>query len=175
MKASGLMVGIVFILAAGIAVAQPVTQVTPMVFEGTQSLHLSGRLDDDGDDIGLSLSGRGGIFIQDFFQVGLFLSGGFRGSDYKTFGAGGFAEYSFYNDDPLVPYVGASLGLNWMDIGEHSDTYLELQGYGGVRYFFVNHAAVGLELVLKAATDDVYNKSQDAFDWVVRLVTTFFF
>ena len=75
----------------------------------------------------------------------------------------------------LVPYVGGSVGLLWVDTERDSDTAIEASGYGGARYFFVDYAAIGAALVLNVATEDMYNGGEDAIDWTAVLNTSWYF
>ncbi len=162
----------VCLAAVGVASAQAVN---PMITEGTKAFRVSGSIDDDGDDIGFFFSGKAGYFPMDYVEAGAFLSFGLRGSDYKSFSLGGYGEYNFFSDNPLVPFVGASLGLTYWEYGRFDETFVEIKGYGGARYFFVDHAAVGADLALMYATEDIYNRGKDAFDWAIRLHTSWYF
>ncbi len=147
----------------------------PMLQQGTRAVGLSGRIDDDGDDLGVFMSGSAGYFIMDYVEVGIAVSGGFRGSDFKTLSVGGYGEFNFDIGSDLVPYIGAQAGLTWYDTKFDDDTVLEFGAYGGARYFFINYAAIGADLLVKAATEDIYNGGKDATDWVIRLLTTWYF
>ncbi|NQU39348.1 MAG: hypothetical protein HQ523_05300 [Lentisphaerae bacterium] len=149
--------------------------VQPMMMQGAREIALSGSLDDDGEDMGLSLSGRYGFFLVDGVEAGAYGGLGFRGSDSKDLSLGVFGEYNFDQGGALVPYAGGGAGWAWMDRGAADDSYLELQGWGGAKYFFVDYAAIGVELVLKVASEDVYNGYDDGIDWLFRLTTRWFF
>ena len=147
----------------------------PLFFAGTRTLNVDGLIDDDGDDMGIALNLSMGWFVEDYVEVGGKLSLGFRGSDSTNWGLAGYGEYHIDQGYFFVPYVGASLGLQYLEIGKRDKTYLELQGYGGVRYFFTNYAAIGTELALKYATEEIYNRFKDSFDWEIRLKTSWYF
>ncbi len=168
-----LVLGVVLV-AAGTAAAQVPAVVRPMIGQGVRQLNVSGSMDDNGDDLGLSLSGRGGYFVMDGIEVGGGLGFSTRG-DMKTISVLGFGEYNFDMGSPLVPYAGASLGFAWSDTGSDSDSYVELTGWGGARFFFVDYAALGAELALKCASQDRYNQYEDSLDWVLRLNTSWYF
>jgi hypothetical protein len=163
----------VWLMSGWMATAQVATD--PMIFAGTRTINVDGLIDDDGDDVGISLNLSMGWFVADYVEVGGKLSLGFRGSDNMNWGLAGYGEYHIDQGYYFVPYVGASLGLQYLEIGNWDETYLELQTYGGVRYFFTNYAAIGTELALKYATEEIYNRFQDSFDWEIRLKTSWYF
>lgn len=160
-------------LLAGTASAQVV--VNPMLQQGTQTFGINGSFDDDGDDFGATIGLSLGKFIMDYTELGVRSHFSFRGSDTLTIGLSVYGEQYFDIGSLFVPFVGASLGFGYWDHSNDDTTFAELQAYGGTRYFFVDHAAVGVDLVLKAATEDLYNKGQDSFDWQLRLHTKWFF
>ncbi|MBT3296941.1 MAG: hypothetical protein HN919_20375 [Verrucomicrobia bacterium] len=157
------------LVLAGVAAA-----VEPMIMQGTRAVSVSGSLDDDGEDIGVNLNGRYGQFISDGIEAGGYAGFGSRG-DNKDLSVGAFGEYSFDMGSQVVPYAGGSAGFAWIDRGPTDDSYFELQAWGGARYFFIDYAALGCDLVMKFATEDVYNRGEDAIDWVIRLSTKWFF
>ncbi len=154
---------------------QQATAVTPTLLQGTQALNVSGSLSDDGDDMNIALGGSYGRFVMDYLQAGAFMSANFIGSDFKMISGGLFGEYNLDMGDGIVPYVGGSAGLAWMDFHGNTETAVELTGFGGARYFFVDYAAVGAELVIKVATEDMYNGGEDAMDWEARVKTSWYF
>lgn len=164
----------VWLATLGVATAQW-AQVNPMLTAGTRALHVSGTIDDDGDDLGMSLDLSAGQFVMDYIEAGLQLRLGFRGSDTKDFRLAMYGEYNFELGAQIVPYAGGTAGLGYWETRFDDETYLELTVYGGARYFFVDYAAIGADLALKAASADVYNGGQDSFDWVIRLRTTWYF
>jgi hypothetical protein len=161
-----------FFATAPIGWAQPYD---PMITAGTRTMNVGGMIDDDGNDLGLELNVSRGWFVADYLELGGRLGVGFRGSDSSNLSIGGYAERHFETRYYWVPYVGAAAQLSYLERGNYDETYLELEGYGGSRYFFAPHAAVGGELALKFATEDVYNRFEDAFDWVIRLKTSWYF
>lgn len=173
MKRLGLLI-MLGTMVAGLALAQPSDGVKPLLKQGTRQISVGGSLDDNGEDIGLFLSARGGYFVMDNAEVGVGASAGTRG-DFKSLGVAAFGEYNIPLGGPLVPYAGASAGLAWADTGIDDNTYLECAIWGGARFFFIDYAAIGCDLAILVATDDVYNGGEDAFDWVLRLNTSWFF
>ncbi len=169
-----IMAGVVVFATVAIGIQQAAA-VSPMLMQGTQALRIGGSLSDNGDDMVVSLSGMYGRFMLDYVEVGVMLSGYFIGSDYKSLVGSLYGEYNVDLGGQVVPYVGASVGLNWLDTPFGSDTAIEVSGYGGARYFFVDHAAIGAELAVLAATEDMYNGGEDAVDWIARILTSWYF
>lgn len=147
----------------------------PMLRQGTWTFNVGGLIDHDGDDLGASISVSGGEFFQDYLEFGFLTDLSFRGSDFLSLGLGGYGEYHFFQGTPWVPYAGGSLGLGYFDFMDDSDFYLEMRGYGGTRFFFIDYAAIGADFGLKLATDKIYNRGDDRFDWEIRLRTSWYF
>ncbi len=164
-------VAVVGVMVAGQALAVAV----PSLMMGTRSVNVSGMLGDNGDDFEIAMNGSFGYFFQDFIQAGAFVGIDLVGSDYKAFNGGVFGEYNVDLGTQIVPYVGASVGLIWVDTEWDSDTAIEATGYGGARYFFVDYAAIGAELVIGVATEDIYNGGEDAVDWAAYVSTSWYF
>lgn len=168
--------GLVCVLfAAGVASAQDPLWVEPMLSRGTQTMGFSGRIDDDGNDVGAAFGLSYGRFIYNNIETGVFTTFGFRGSESKNASLGVYGEYNFDLGHLIVPHVGLSVGFAYWDLGNGSDTFAEFQGYTGARYFLRNHLALGSELVLRVATDDIYNNGDDSFDWLIRFFTSWYF
>ncbi len=164
------------VAVAGVMVAEQArASAVPSLLMGTRSLNVSGMLGDNGDDFEIDMNGSFGYFFQDFIQAGVFVGIELVGSDYKAVDAGVFGEYNIDLGSQIVPYVGASIGLIWMDWDGDSDTAIEATGYGGARYFFVDYAAIGAELVVGVATEDIYNGGEDAVDWAIYVNTSWYF
>ncbi len=164
------------VAVAGVMVAEQArAAAVPSLLMGTRSMNVSGMLGDNGDDFEVAMSGAFGYFFQDFIQAGVFLGVEVVGSDYKSVDGGVFGEYNVDLGSQIVPYVGASVGLIWVDWDVDSDTAIEATGYGGARYFFVDYAAIGAELVVGVATEDIYNGGEDAVDWAVYVNTSWYF
>lgn len=170
-----MMAGVAVALVAGALLVQQSMAVTPTLMQGTQALDVSGSISDDGDDTTVALNVAYGQFLMDNIQAGVFVGAMFYGSDYKAIGGGVFGEYNIPIAEQIVPYVGASVGLIWVDWGNSTDTAIEATGYGGARYFFVDHAAIGAELAVMVASEDMYNGGEDAADWEIRIKTSWYF
>ncbi len=147
--------------------------VTPMIAEGTRSFTLSGAINDNGNDVGIALNARAGYFFMDHVEAGIQASAGAYGSDWWT-EVGGYGNYHFDIGSPLVPYVGIGIALNYTDDRHFDDLILMVNGRGGVRYFFVDHAAIGTALVISAATEKIYPGSKST-DWDIRFFTSWYF
>jgi hypothetical protein len=170
-----MMMVVAAVAVAGVMVAgQARAEAVPTLLLGTQSLNVSGMLGDNGDDFEIAMNGSYGYFYKDYIQAGAFGGVTLIGSDYKAVVAGVFGEYNVDLGTQFVPYAGGRLGLMWMDDGD-SDTALEATGYGGARYFFVDYAAVGAQMALKLATEEMYNKGKDAVDWEITVNTSWYF
>ncbi len=163
-----------WLLVIGLADAQQ-PLVRPTLTQGTSALSVQGLIDDDGDDFGANIAVSAGRFFMDYIEIGGRVGLGFRGSDVLDIAIAGYGEYNVDLMTLWFPYVGGSLGLGYVEFFDEDDTFLELQTYGGVRYFFVDHASIGGELALKLATEDIYNQFEDKFDWEIRIRTTWYF
>ena len=148
---------------------------TPLLTQGTRSLNVAGSLDDDGEDLNVVAAASVGYFFIDYVEVGVNVSALIMGSDYKILGAGIFGEYSVDIGSPLVPFVGAGAELAWWDTELESDTVFSANGYGGARYFFVDYAAIGARLAVSVASEDIYNRGEDAADWTALVDTSWYF
>ena len=163
-----------WLMVIGVATAQ-LAIVNPTLTQGTRALSVQGLIDDDGEDFGADIGVSAGQFLMDYVEVGGRLGLGFRGSDQKVLSIAGYGEYNIDIQSLWFPYVGGSLGLGYVEFFDDDDTFLELQAYGGARYFFVDYASIGGELALKLATEDIYNMYEDSFDWEIRIRTTWYF
>ena len=163
------------LLTAGTLLAQNTGLVTPMLGAGTHQASIAGNIDDNGTDLRVSLNAQGGYFIADCVEVGAYAGFGFTGDNSKSGSAGVFGEYNFDIGTLLVPYAGVGLGWRGLDTRFNDESFIESSIWGGARFFFVNHAAVGCDLLLKMASDNVYNDGNDATDWELRIGTSWYF
>ena len=170
-----MVLGAALLAVAAMSVQRVEAAAIPTILMGTQSISVSASIDDDGDDMNIFVGGSYGYFPMDFVQAGVFASAAFIGSDYKMMGGGVFGEYNFDIGGSVVPYLGAAAALLWWDTPGESETAIEVAGYGGARYFFVDYAAIGAELVVSAATEDMYNGGEDAVDWMLRVKTSWYY
>lgn len=154
---------------------QAAAMAVPSLLMGTRTVALRGWIGDDGEDVEVYMTGSYGYFIKDFQQIGGYLGLDIYGSDYKAISTGVYAEHNFDLGGQIVPYAGVSAGLVWEDTPSDNTTAIEATGYGGARYFFADYAAVGSELVVGAATEDIYNYGQDAIDWAIYFSTSWFY
>ncbi len=175
MRFKNVMVSVAAVMAAGMLVADSArASAVPTILMGTQSIDVNGWIDDDGEDLGITLGGAYGYFIQDLIRVGGYADIMLIG-DFKYVSAGGLGEYNYDMGTQIVPFVGGAAGLGWLDTAEDSETVLEITGFGGARYFFVDYAAIGAQLNLSLATQDIYNGGEDFVDWSISLHTSWFF
>jgi hypothetical protein len=167
----------VAVVMAGLMMAGQVFAMAavPSLLMDTRAISVNGMLADDGEDVEISLNGSYGYFFKDFTQAGFSAGLDVYGSDYMALNASVFCEYSFDLGGQLVPYTGASVGFIWVDSDGRTDSPIEMTGYGGARYFFVDYAAIGARAVVEFATEDIYNGGQDYIDWAVYLDTSWYF
>ena len=143
----------------------------------TQSLALSGGIDFESlAGVNSQVSVGYGYFIMDYFEVGGVINVQHNDA-ITTFGFGPKAEYNFELDLPVVvPYVGSTLtfqhvkvvnttlsvdpGTNLIVSTEDSDikNALNLDVYGGLKFFVTDQFAITTSLVISAATSDVYER-----------------
>ncbi len=165
-------VGLLVLVYAGTARSDPPT---PMLSEGTRTLGVSGHLDHNRFGFGLGLDVSAGYFPMDWVEAGAYGALGFRGRDYRHLSLGAYALFYIDRGMGLVPFVGGRLGAAYDSRPGDRDLYAELQGSGGLNYFVTDHAAVGAELAISAATADVYDYGRRHVDWGLRLFTRWYY
>lgn len=175
MNVKNMMMAAAVTLAGVMVAGQAHAAAVPSLLMGTRAVNVSGMLGDNGDDFEIDMSGSFGYFFQDYIQGGVFLGIDVIGSDYKYVDGGVCSEYNVNLGSQIVPYVGGSVGLIWTDTEHDSETAIEATGYGGARYFFVDYAAIGAELAVGVATEDIYNGGEDAIDWAVHVNTSWYY
>ncbi len=151
------------------------TSAEPLMVQGVREVGISAMLDDDGEDLGLTLNGRFGYFVVDGVEFGVYSTVALRGSGNRRASLGLLGEYNFDMGGPLVPHIGIGMGCGWSDFAEESDGFFETELWAGGKYFFLDTAAFGLDLALVYASADVYNGYDDALDWLMRINTRWFF
>jgi len=182
MKTGRVAVGLLMVIL-GVA-----TQATaaPKLGTGTRQLGLSGSLSDTDDGMTLNIDATAGYFVMQNLEVGARLFWHYDSPGNQTiadFAVGVFGEYHFIVPTLLVvPYAGASVSPGYWSGGTaragDSGFYLELRGWGGVKYFLVEALSVGCQAEINLATDDVYNRGGrdgDMADWRLMLRTDFYF
>ena len=142
----------------------------------TQSLDLSGGLNfESSAGVNSHIRTGYGYFIMDYFEVGGLVN--IQHNDaITTFAFGPKAEYNFELDLPVVvPFVGAALTfqhakVNTTSLIINSDNQIESRGdsdvknalnldlYGGLKFFITDQFAISADLVLSAATSDLYER-----------------
>ena len=154
-----------------------------MLGAGTRTLSVAGSVNQT-SETDIDLSCMGGYFIRDNIEVGCAGGLGWRdGGDFLTLFAGVFGEYNYLlaADNPVVPFAGASVGVaHWsFDDGtfDESETAIEVTGYGGAKYYLVENLAIGAELRVMVATEDIYvgDDEMEGMDIVGLLRTSFYF
>lgn len=162
------------LFSSAYVVAQPMattTMLDPFLRQGTQELALSGMLDfEERGDPALDFTGAYGFFIRDYLEVGAFaeLAGNF--DDVFRYGLGAFAEYhlpelSFMQAPRTVPYIGANVGLAFVDSDISEDNAaLIFQPRFGVKWFIRDFFAIDTNLFFAVATDDIYQNDEDDLD-----------
>ena len=147
------------------------TTLDPFLRQGTREFALSGLLDFEvRGNPALDLTGRYGFFIRDYLEVGAFaeLAGNF--DDTFRYGLGAFAEYhlpewSFLQAPRTMPYIGADLGLAFVDSDISEDNAaLVFQPRFGVKWFIRDFFAIDTNFFFAMATDDLYQNDEDDLD-----------
>lgn len=142
----------------------------------TQSLDLAGGLDfESAAGVNSHIRAGYGYFIMDYLEIGGLVNVQ-RNDAITTFGFGPKAEYNFELDLPVVvPFVGSALtfqhakvsisnffinGDNQIERSTESDVKnaLNLDIYGGLKFFITDQFAINANLVLSAATSDIYEQ-----------------
>jgi hypothetical protein len=142
----------------------------------TQSLDLAGGLDfESAAGVNSHIRAGYGYFIMDYFEVGGLVNIQ-RNDAITTFGFGPKAEYNFELDLPVVvPFVGSAITFQHTkvtstsffvngegQIASQSDSdiknALNLDLYGGLKFFITDQFAINADLVLSAATSDIYER-----------------
>ncbi len=149
-----------------------------MIQEGTKELVLEGAYDFQSvAGSALALDAKVGYFVMDGIQVGGLV--GVSDNDFTTdWRIGAFAEYNVDLGEPIVPFVGASVGLvrTDPDVGSSEDT-LFLGAEAGAKYFIAENIAVSLSYQFLWADEDVFadNGDRDDTDHSIQLGMRFFF
>ena len=77
-------------------------------------------------------------------------------SDYRSSELGVAAEYHFWRDRRLVSYLGAGVGWRQTHFGKLEESALVYGPRAGVKLFFVDNAALDLELTYELSSADVF-------------------
>jgi hypothetical protein len=99
-----------------------------------------------------SLAVRLGYFLNRNLQVGVDSSYDrvSNGSSDRTWALGGFANWHFPSDSPLLPYAGGFLGIT---DSNHGDRTTAIGAQGGVKYFLNQNVAGFAELRWRNVND----------------------
>lgn len=145
------MVAVLAVMLAGSAPAS-------LLPAGTTELGVSGLLDfDTPADTLITLDLSYGYFVQDNIEAGM--SAYFRNDDnYTLWSVGLFGEYNFDIGTGMMPFMGLDLSLAHAEGGipERESDAVILGARGGAKYFVTEFLALSAQLVLEAATDDIF-------------------
>ncbi len=154
-----------------------------MLNKGVRELSVAGSIDKT-DEMNVMVSGRGGYFLMDFVEVGVGAGVSWlEGGDVTTYTGGVFGEYNLPLEalPTVVPFCGAAASVTHVSIEigdfEESDTAVEGAAYGGAKYYLVDNLCLALQATVMVASEDIYmgEDEMEAFDWVLSMVTRFFF
>ncbi|RJQ76833.1 MAG: hypothetical protein C4519_14030 [Desulfobacteraceae bacterium] len=141
-----------------------------MLREGVKELGLEGNIDLEGTqgDIDADLNARFGYFLDRHLEVGPFFSfSRSNDGDVMSYGLGAFADwhllgYNMVGFAKTVPYIGASLGLYFLDTDvDEDESGLSFIPRVGIKWFFRDYVAVDTNFFLALATDDIYVNDND--------------
>ena len=142
----------------------------PLLQRGTRELAVTGTLDfQNANRTVLDLTGRYGYFVQNNLEVGGFAEVVSNFNEFSRYGLGGFAElhipdWAFLNAR-AVPYVGADLGLEFVDtdLGE-DNAALIFRPRIGAKWFIRDYFAIDTNLFVAVATDDLFLNRRNELD-----------
>lgn len=142
------------IMAASLALGLAATAAS--LKQDTQEFRVDGHFDPETSsggefEVGLTY----GYVLQDNLEVGGRLNFS-DNDDVSLFSLGGFAEYNFELESDVLPFVGVELSYISGDTGIENNSAAAISGYAGARYFLTDNVAIGAQLRLSAASDDVY-------------------
>jgi hypothetical protein len=153
----------------------------PALDLGSQELGLRGLVDfetQNGTYVNASVSY--GYFWIDDLEFGGFI--GFQDDNqYQEWNLGGFAEYNFRLDSPVVPYLGAALSYTDTDLtlgATKAGTGAAVGSFNvGIKYFLVENIALDTDFVFRIATDDIFPEKDKITDTDIlwRLGLRFYF
>lgn len=160
-------------------------QAEGLVTQGSSELGIGGTFDFTsavGTDLALDV--RYSYFFWDRISLGGV--GGFSHNDAASGIKAGFVgEYNFAlpeGYEPLigtdfVPFIGAGLSYQYVDVYHEHESALVLTTEGGVKFFLTDSAAVTLSAIFDLATEDIFPDDNDANKWNVafRLGMRFYF
>ena len=140
----------------------------PLLQRGTKELGLSGTLDFQQESRAvLDINGRFGYFPQNNLEIGGFAEVASNFNEFSRYGLGGFAELHVPDlailQGQAVPYVGADLGLAFVDtsLGE-DNAALIFRPRIGLKWFIRDYFAIDTSVFVAVATDDIFpNKRHD--------------
>lgn len=138
----------------------------------SQELGLKGLVDfDTANGTLVDLEVKYGYFWIDDLEFGALA--GFRDDNmYQEWKIGGFSEFNFRLESPVVPYIGAALTFvdSEVTIGaEKLGTSAVAGDFSlGLKYFLVENVAIDTDFVMSIASDDVYPEKEAMSDTDMR-------
>jgi hypothetical protein len=152
----------------------------PMLDKGVRELGLIGVIDLLGEqgDVDVLLNASYGYFMSDGIEVGPYFSySRSNDGDVMNYSLGVFGEYHLsdlrlVNFAASIPYVGASIGLDFLDSDINEDeSAITFVPQIGIKWFFRNYVAVDTNFYFATATDDIFVNDNDAddYDFGIRL------
>lgn len=149
-----------------------------MLSEGTREVSISGKLEQDETTV-LTLALRGGYFFRYAVEGGGIFEIETAGSSYTQTRIGGFVEWNWDTELPVIPYAGTYAGIVHASVrGEGSDLAVECSGWAGAKCYLLENLAFGAQIQVWLATDDIYltgSNDYGATEWSFILRTSFYF
>lgn len=136
-----------------------------MIQTGVAEIGMNGRAELNGAD---GATVQGDLRMGRFVVPGLLLGGsaGYLNSDrVHAFDLRGRLEFHWFQDGPLVPYAGVSVGLGSSRINDYgTENGLILGLAGGVKVFLAENVALNVELAVDQASSELYIDSDQVTD-----------
>ncbi|HSX77604.1 MAG TPA: hypothetical protein VLQ80_03385 [Candidatus Saccharimonadia bacterium] len=174
----------IWVMAMGLCWAGSPMAQGPLLQRGTKELGVAGTLDFQQESrVVLDIAGRYGYFPQQNLEVGGFAEVASNFNEFSRYGLGGFAELHVPDLAILqgqgIPYVGADLGLEFVDtsLGEDNAALL-FRPRVGLKWFIRDYVAIDTNLFVAVATDDLFPNRRnhlDPYDVGIRLGLRIYF
>jgi hypothetical protein len=152
----------------------------PMLEKGVKEVGASGNLDFEGPQGGFDLETEAtfGYFFARNLEIGPIVRySRTNDGDIVSYGLGGFADYHFAwsgmaRSVKIVPYVGASMELSFLDtdLGEDQGA-VAFTPKAGIKWFLRSYLAIDTHFYMSLATDDIYvnDNELDNYDYGINL------
>ena len=132
----------------------------PSLIAGTRELALSGALDTEGPSgTTYNIDVTYGYFIADNLEIGGGLAYAFAEGDpddATTLGLRGLADYHFGGASAVVPYVGARVGWQSVEIGAIDEDAVTYGARGGIKYFIADNVGIDVAIQYLLASEDIF-------------------